>query len=213
MMEFQIHWMARRTEVEKFLKETIGKDKQAVALMPNWIHFRDLLEEATAKYVGLLYKWGKNTNKKEDAMLAQVKAMQAKVDKLTQQLQAKKNNNNGNNTNGGKEKKKCYNCGSEDHLKPNCPHPPKQDKEKKPEAETPSSSTSKWAKPKAGEPHEKTINGRKRFWCAKCNDGKGRWNMSHKTVSHKTKEELDAEAPTVRMANLSCDQTLLPGWF
>jgi hypothetical protein len=214
VMEFQIHWMAKRIEVEKFMKETIGKDKQAVALMPNKIHFRDLLEEATAKYIGLLYKWGKNPNKKEDAMLAQVKAMQAKVDKLTQQLQAKNNGNkNNNNNNGGKEKRKCYNCGSEDHLKPNCPHPPKEDKEKKPEGETPSSSKGKWAKPKAGEPHEKTINGKKRFWCSKCNDNKGRWNQSHKTDGHKTKEELTADAPTVRMANLSCDQQLFSRWF
>ena len=43
--------------------------------------------------------------------------------------------------------------------------------------------------PKAGEPEIKVIDGKKQYWCAKCN----RWTESHGTDGHKTKEQLQAE--------------------
>ena len=38
VMDFKIHWMSRRTAVEEFVRETLGKDKAALSLMPNKIH-------------------------------------------------------------------------------------------------------------------------------------------------------------------------------
>ena len=40
--------------------------------------------------------------------------------------------------------------------------------------------------PKSGESEIKTVDGVKRYWCAKCN----RWTLSHTTEQHLTKEEL-----------------------
>ena len=41
--------------------------------------------------------------------------------------------------------------------------------------------------PKTGEEHTKFFDGKKLFWCGKC----GKWG-NHKTVDHKSKEELSA---------------------
>ena len=43
--------------------------------------------------------------------------------------------------------------------------------------------------PKPGEPEIKFIDGKKRYWCSKCNQ----WTESHGTGSLKTKEQLQAE--------------------
>jgi len=65
--------------------------------------------------------------------------------------------------------------------------------------------------PKAGESEIKNIDGKKRYWCSKCN----RWTISHTTDQHKSKEELQSDSkkqvhmarvdfnmhPTVYMAN------------
>lgn len=69
----------------------------------------------------------------------------------------------------------------------------------------------KWAKPKDGEPHEKQIDGEMRYYCAKCNNGKGRWTKNHKTDAHKTTEQLADEkqaAPTAKLASLNICQDL-----
>ena len=50
----------------------------------------------------------------------------------------------------------------------------------------------KWAPPKSGESEKKTIDGKERFWCSKCREGKGMWNLTHVTSNHKTKEQLAA---------------------
>ena len=34
VMDFKIHWMHKRTQVEEFVKETLGKDKAAIASLP-----------------------------------------------------------------------------------------------------------------------------------------------------------------------------------
>ena len=83
----------------------------------------------------------------------------------------------------------------------------------------------KWAKPKDGEPHEKEFDGVKMFWCAKCNNDKGRWTKNHLTAAHKTKEQLASErgnsgnrnsgnqpAGVVASTSSIC-QELHSGWF
>ena len=119
VMDFKIHWMARRTAVEKFVKETTGKDKQVVAQMHDKIHFRDLLEEAKTKFTNLQHVWGPAPGK-DDAMLAQMKAMQATVNNLKQQLKAKTDNGGGDKPQG-EEQRTCHHCKKKGHLKKNCP--------------------------------------------------------------------------------------------
>jgi len=55
--------------------------------------------------------------------------------------------------------------------------------------------------PKPGESEIKFINGKKSYWCAKCN----RWTISHGTDGHKTKEELQGGRPAASMARVNFD--------
>ena len=56
--------------------------------------------------------------------------------------------------------------------------------------------------PKDGESEIKFINGKKKYWCSKCN----RWTISHGTENHKTTEELKAVArPSAGMTRVNFD--------
>ncbi len=63
-----------------------------------------------------------------------------------------------------------------------------------------SSPSSKIPPPKQGESEIKFVNGKKHYWCAKCN----RWTLSHGTDGHKTKEELQQQR-SANTARLSFD--------
>lgn len=218
IMDFKIHFMTQRSKVEAFVKETLGKDKAAIASLPDRIHFRDLLEDAKEKYTNLQHLWGKSSQSKEQALLSQVKALQAKLDKVDQQLKAQPSENK------PKGKRACFNCGSEDHLANQCDKPKKannntnngtQNKGKGTKSAN-SGTPGKWAKPKDGEPTEKEIDGEMRYYCTKCNNGKGRWTKNHKTDGHKTKEQLDAAketTPAAKLASLNICQDLHSTWF
>ena len=55
--------------------------------------------------------------------------------------------------------------------------------------------------PKQGEPQQKTVNAKKWFWCQKCNNGKGRWTLSHGTAQHRsdlTQKKQNNQPPTSR---------------
>jgi hypothetical protein len=84
--------------------------------------------------------------------------------------------NNGNSGNGGRG---CYQCGSKDHMKNDCPEIPAWRRET----------------PKQGEPEEKKVNNIDYQFCNRCNQGKGFWNSGkamHKSSDHKTPTELRA---------------------
>ena len=213
VMDFKIHWMTRRSQVEEFVMETLGKDKVALALMPNKVHFRDLLEEAKGKHINLQHLWGTPAQSKEQALVGQVKALQAKLDKMDQALKAKPAPTGGGPKDGEK-KVQCWHCQG-NHLKRDCPNkdkPPVRDNKGGPPADP-----SKFAKPKPGEPTEKMIDGVKHFFCAKCRRGKGGWTKTHSTAEHKTREPKDAATPPAPAANLastsSFAQDLHSSWF
>ena len=230
VMEFQVHWMTRRHAIELFVMETLGKDKVAVSLMPNKIHFRDLLEEGKSKYNNLQHLWGTPNKPKEQALLGQVKALQAKLDKMDQQLKAaptpvggnrpagRGNNNNNNNNNN---RRSCWHCGGTDHIRRNCPNkdqPPANNQGGG--AGNRNQTANKFPKPKPGEPLEKTVDGVKCYYCSKCRKGEGSWNKTHKTGEHKTKAERDAEkaaqdapAPAANLASSDICQEIHSSWF
>ena len=87
IMDFKIHFKTQKSKVEAFRTETLGNDKAAIASLQDKIHFRDLLEDAKEKYINLQQLWGKNPQSKEQALISQVKALQARLDKFDQQLQ------------------------------------------------------------------------------------------------------------------------------
>ena len=185
VMDFKVMWMNKRSKVEAFLKESMGKDRSAVAAMPDRIHFSDLLEEAKEMFTNLQEKWGATPAKpKEDAMMAQLKAMTAKVDKITNQLKGKPTPAETTQGGGGSGRaRRCFKCGSLDHIKKDCP------KESNPDGKNEggggNNCKNKWPPPKDGEPHQKTVNGKTWKWCQKCANGQGRWNLTHKTAAHK----------------------------
>ncbi len=205
VMEFQVHFMNKRSEVEVFVTQTFGKSAQAIATMPGRIHFRDLLEGAKTKYNNLKHKWG-TPNKQEQAHIGQIKSLQAQLDKMNQQLKATNGNQPPNRGGGGNPKGKwappkagekpermigevkhhyCPKCNNGKGFwnKVKCNKHSSTD-------ETPKG---KWAPPAEGESEKKTINGTEYSYCKHCNGGKGRWTKTHTTSEHKTKDQLAAQ--------------------
>ena len=226
VMDFKVIWMAKRAPVEQFLKESTGKDESAIALMPNRIHFNDLIEEAKTGYTNLLHKWGNQPTAKEQALTAKITSLEAKVAQMNQKLsvadgkgnQTPKKNGNNNNPSAPNPKHKdltCHNCGEKGHIKPHCP--------KKGEGNgtnnnnnTSNADKALWAPPKDGESWERMIKGSLRFWCPKCRRGNGGWT-NHKAAAHvdgfkKKMQGANNAATPPAAANLAAASQQLMCW-
>jgi hypothetical protein len=201
VMDFKVPWLGKRAQVEQFANDSNGKSDVVVRAMANHIHFSDLLEDAKQMHTNLLHMWGSGKGASESqALKAEIKALNAKLETVNQELKAVKNPtgassgqaDSGPSGNGKDRKAKCWNCGSEDHMKKNCPE---KNKDKQ------NQTSGLWAAPKDGEPQEKVINGKTFKWCAKCSwrGRKGKWTVSHGTADHK-----DKSAATPAAANLCC---------
>lgn len=119
----------------------------------------------------------------------------------------------------------CHNCGEPGHWAAECPKKggtrrpgpprndrkwsnPKKDKGRKPfereqrdrGTKRPSNRTGPFPPPKDGEREIKMHNGKKFYFCSKCN----RWNLSHPTDLHKSKEDL-SKTRAVGMARVDFD--------
>lgn len=221
IMDFKIAFMTRRTDVEKFLRESIGKDPSAIAAMPNRITFDQLLEEGKNKYNNLKDRWGNPKESSEKALLSEVKALKAQLNQMNNSLELSKNNKpNGEQSNGktqGKNPKglKCFDCGSPDHFKGNdsCPNKGKGTNAGKGGSGKDGKSNfkewRKWSAPSEGEPTTKTTNdGTTVHYCSKCGGGKGRWNDTHQESEHQTGWLSKNGKPAANLG--SCDQDLLP---
>ena len=105
---------------------------------------------------------------------ARMQAMIAKeVSKL--QLTSAGNSGGGNTGRPSQGQRKCFKCGSTEHIKKDCPQ--QQDWRSIPP------DTSK------GESTEKVVNGITYKWCGKCRRNKGRWNggdKAHFTGNHRS---------------------------
>ena len=118
---------------------------------------------------------------------------------------------------GGRDKSKdtCNHCGEVGHWASSCPKK-KQGRGKQFNSGQKSArnnpgkrgqrgggfSSPRTPPPKNGESEIKFINGKKSYWCAKCN----RWTLSHGTENHKTKEELKGQpTPSAGMARINFD--------
>ena len=221
VMEFKVPWLGRRKEIEDFIDEANGKDEAVVLTLPNYIHFSDLLEEAKQMYVNLQHLWGpaKNVVSETQSLKAALKAMKSQLDTLNQELKSTREKGGSNNGSGGGSgggngnngasdgkapKGKCWRCGG-NHLRKDCKQPPGKEEDGK------KSPTDKgmWDHPKAGEPQEKTINGKVWKFCAKCKfkGQSGKWTRTHSTAEHKDKP-APAEAGGANLAGASVEQHL-----
>ena len=101
-------------------------------------------------------------------MKAQLKAMNSRLEAVSQELKAAKDgkpSGAGIATGSGNKEGKCWTCGKEGHVKKDCP-----DRRKKTDNDgdkTPADAD-KWAAPKPGEPLERMINGKLFKYCATC---------------------------------------------
>ena len=226
VMDFRIHWMGRRSEVNQFVKDSSGKDAATVLAMPNRIHFQDLLDEGKDLFTDLKDQWGPaKAAGPAAALLTVLDRINARVAQLDQKLHAKTGDKGGGDE-GGKKELKCFKCGKPGFTKKTCPdcNSPNGNGSGKP----PPTGTGKWSAPKDGEPKEKMINGSLHKWCSKCRKGQGRWTKDHSTEEHKVgflrgKRDKDEGGSGTTPANpsgtLACvpmgtadSQTLMSAW-
>ena len=185
---------------------------------PKCVVPRQFISRMKAKYTSLESKnqWPhKNQKQKHDEM----SAMNGKLNALTQKFDSFKSGGQSNNQNkqGGKKsggnasgnKRKCYHCGKEDHIKPNCPT--KDDGKPDVVAKTggnsgggnggnsggnQSNSIPAWMHkgPGPGEPETKTVEGVEHKYCHNCKLGplkKPMWRSgkkAHVTADCRTKK-------------------------
>jgi hypothetical protein len=210
VLEFKVPWLGKRQRIEEFLDEANGMEPASVMTLANYIHFSDLLDDAKQMYINLSHKWGpsQTTMTEAQTLKSQLKAMQSKLDSLNQELKSSRSNSsNSSSGTGDGKKKKCWNCGKEDHLSKDCPK--KRNKDSKDSKDTKAQDSNIWDAPKAGEPQEKTINGKVWKWCAKCmfKEKLGRWTKTHTTSEHQDKPST-TEAGSANLASASVEQTL-----
>ena len=141
------------------------------------------------------YEPAKGGKKDQDVSVLQglIAKLQGQVSQITS---ATAKTNNGSTVTGGSSKRKCFECGSEDHVVKDCP----TKAEKKQSSTTNGSNNGKrppiadWRKkaPGATESHTKTVEGKEYTWCGKCLQDKGLWTTGkylHSTAQHKSRKE------------------------
>ena len=134
--------------------------------------------------------WEAEKHHKEKSEIQALKATVKRLEKTSTIAAAPK-------TGGGTDTRKCYHCGKEGHIKPNCPD---KDKPKvagagaTPSAGTaPPSGFSRKTGPKEGEAHTKNAEGKAWKWCRTCKQ----WNegdKAHLTAEHVKGKGKPAEA-------------------
>ena len=205
--QFRVKFMAQSTAVNQWVTKVHGLSRATIesrAGEPDYISVQQLVEEANAEYTLLLTakRWGpsgkSDAGNPPEAMMSFTKT---EINNLVQKsvsaaLKGGTNSGKGKQTGG----RKCYICGSPDHLKKDCPKANNDDgkgKSKAPKAPW------KSKPPGDGEPETKNVNGTTWHWCAIC----GFWRLSHGTATHdndyaKKANQTGGTKPAASLASL-----------
>lgn len=169
---------------------------------PRSMQWRKIITDLKTKYRSLegIGRWPHKS--KKDAVVEEIALLTGTVKSLTQKLDDLKSSQG--------QKRTCFNCGSDSHLRKDCPKPPQNGQQ------TPSggSGTKHWTKvkPADGQPQRKTVENEEYLWCDKC----GRWRKGdnkHLTADHRTRAQIEAggnsapAAPQSGSANIAADTT------
>ena len=180
--------------------------------IPNYIYFSHLLDQVEINYHNLQVDWGSSTaGDKLKAMQAKLDGMTSQLSKVKQQLSLSESKKE-----APKDGRKCYKCGSPDHLanNPACPKFKSKTDGKNDGGSSSGGGNSggngKWKPPAPGEPTSKTINGRLMHYCSKCRNGKGKWTF-HTTPEHKgSPNSASGSTPPPAAANIASMSHLDP---
>jgi hypothetical protein len=146
--------------------------------------WEQMLQEHSHTYQDLIqqsdYSPAKGGKDQDDSIHAMIGKLEQKIDGL----QA---GNLGNKTGGGGSRR-CFKCGSTEHVIRDCP-----------EGGTKKDTNPRFVPPNTnkGEPKEKVVDGVKHIWCGKCRGGKGIWTMgdrAHHTHEHRGSGTLEGAA-------------------
>ena len=211
-----------RTIKEKLSEKVLnirhmGYEQAFKYMADNDVDPRSILTECKTKYRNLLDggKWGPANHAKDSKALDKNYGRVNMVDGATSDLKNYVNQLVQGQMKRDKSKDKCNGCGKLGHWEKDCPsrknkgvgkrpNPKKSNKGKGARAKT-----GRTPPPKPGESEIKMIDGKKKYWCAKCN----RWTISHRTDSHKSKEELTKERGGPKAAGAQVSFHLHPSAF
>ena len=190
------------------LKRDVSKKVQETTYMSNaekldefkksQLSFNEVCAKATEEYKILL-----NDNQWEPAKLPKDRSSAPSINltqpesnttQVAQILQLLKNFKSSDGAT--KNKRKCFNCGSTDHLVKDCTKPKQPEQQSKSRRHT---NMAKWklTPPKGNEPHSKNVKGRLFHWCGKCEN----WTSTHNTSTHTGSAK---KKNTNQQANLTC---------
>ena len=104
--------------------------------------------------------------------------------------------------------RKCFNCGSPDHFKKQCPHKKGEGarSEKRSGGKSDDQKKKKWFNVNKDGKTELTKGGTKYYWCKSCGYGRGRWTSTHKPENRRyTKKDENESSEVANVGNLAAE--------
>ena len=172
-----------REKVRSLEQETIfmNQDEQIEKFAKAHLSYNDICISAIKSYQEL-----RTDNKWEPAMLPKDKQTpskdfganltKAEVLNLIHSSESKHSQKG----NAKSAKRECFNCGSTSHFSKDCPNPKRSSHEFNKAKRHSKMDQWKLVAPGTSEPQTKEVNGKKYYWCAKCEN----WSTTHGTSGH-----------------------------
>ena len=178
---FNVWASTKRIEINKFLKENMGKSALVWARLPNAPSVEGICDEADDEYLSL-FEAGLWTavELKKDKQAAPAAFLISKITQAIDKLSVQTNNND-----------TCWTCGKVGHRSPQCPEKPLKSEGNRKRAgknrgtgykACTRNATWQAVRPAAGEPETILKDGRTFYWCDQCTH----WRTTHGTKAHKS---------------------------